>query len=117
MPPKTRFPFEVSQAELGNNADSFVDMVFASLQSSFLLLPRGSGFVSYPNFQQAYEVLKRHTGGFAAVEPEKVMAAFREDALALVVLRAILGFTPPEWAYVSANATGVAIPQGLLPYP
>jgi hypothetical protein len=33
-----------------------------------LLLPRGPGFVTYPEFQQAYEVLKRHTAGFTALK-------------------------------------------------
>ena len=75
-----------------------VAAVFGALQSQFLLLPRGPGFVPYPDFEQAYQVLKRHTGGFAAIEPNRVMAALHEDALAFVVLRTILGFTPPELA-------------------
>ena len=31
---------------------------------------------------------------------------------ALIVIRSILGFTPPEWAYVASQRKGIAIPQG-----
>jgi hypothetical protein len=52
--PKTRYPFEVPYAEIEANVDVFVNAVFDALQSSFLLLPRGPGFVTYQEFQQAY---------------------------------------------------------------
>ena len=84
MPPTTRYPFEVPYAEIEADVDAFINAVFDTLQSSFLLLPRGPGFVSYPEFQQAYEVLKRHTAGFAAVEPENAMEALHEEALAFI---------------------------------
>ena len=98
-------------AEIEANVDVFIDAVFHTLQSSFLLLPRGPGFVTYRDFQQAYEVLKRHTAGFSATEPKNVMDALQEHALAFVVLRTVLGFTPPELAYVAAKESGVAISQ------
>jgi hypothetical protein len=97
--------------EVEADVDAFIDAVFDTLQSSFLLLPRGPGFVTYPEFQQAYEVLKRHTAGFTAVEPDVVMEALQEDALAFIVLRAMLGFTPPELAYVASQQSGVAVSQ------
>jgi len=109
--PKTKYPFEAPYAEIEANIDTFVNVVFDALQSSFLLLPRGPGFVTYQEFQEAYEVLKRHTAGFAVVEPKEVMDALQEDALAFVVLRTMLGFTPPEWAYIAAKESGVAISQ------
>jgi len=108
----TRYPFEVSYAEIEAEVDAFIDAVFDTLQSSFLLLPRGPGFVTYPEFQQAYEVLKRHTAGFTAVEPDEVMNALQEDALAFIALRTMLGFTPPELAYIASQQAGSAIPQG-----
>jgi hypothetical protein len=108
---KTKYPFEVPNAEIEANVDVFIDAVFHTLQSSFLLLPRGPGFVTYRDFQQAYEVLKRHTAGFSITEPKNVMNALQEDALAFVVLRTVLGFTPPELAYVAAKESGVAISQ------
>ena len=113
MMPTMKYPFEAQYAEIEADLDVFVNAVFDSLQSSFLLLPRGPGFVTYPEFQQAYEVLKRHTAGFAVCEPDNVMGALREDALAFIVLRAILGFTPSELAYVASQQSGVRISQHL----
>ena len=107
-----RYPFEVSYPEIEANTDVFINAVFAALQSSFLLLPRGPGFVTYPEFQEAYEVLKRHTGGFTTVRPDTVMGAIREDALSFVILRAILGFTPPELAYIASQQSGVVVSHG-----
>jgi hypothetical protein len=108
----TKYPFEVPHAQIEANVDAFINAVFDTLQSSFLLLPRGPGFVTYPEFQQAYEVLKRHTAGFTAVEPDNVMNALQKDALAFIVLRAMLGFTPPELAYVASQQSGVDVSQG-----
>ncbi|NIP24278.1 MAG: hypothetical protein GWO38_10780 [Phycisphaerae bacterium] len=111
MEPRTRFPFESTYAEIETSEDIFIDAVFGSLQSSFLLLPRGPGFLTYQDFQEAYEVLKRHTAAFTDVESEKVMGALEEDMLAFVVLRTILGFTPPELANVASKETGMTITQ------
>jgi len=111
---KTQYPFEAPYAEIEATVDVFIDAVFHTLQSSFLLLPRGPGFVTYRDFQQAYEVLKRHTAGFSATEPKNVMDALQEQALAFVVLRTVLGFTPPELAYVAARSPGLTYPRILL---
>jgi hypothetical protein len=111
MTSKTRHPFEVPFAEIETSTDIFINAVFEALHSSFLLLPRGPGFVPYADFQQAYEVLKRHTFGFAAFDAEKVMESLKEDALAFVVLRAMLGFTPPELACMAAEISGVTVSQ------
>lgn len=112
MVPKTKYPFEVSFSQVEKDQDSYIGAVFDTLQSSFLLLPRGSGFVTYAEFQQAYEVLKRHTNGFTVLEPSTVMQALKEDALAFVVLRTMLGFTPPELAHLASKESGVRISQG-----
>jgi len=108
----TKYPFEVPHAQIEANVDAFINAVFDTLQSSFLLLPRGPGFVAYAEFQQAYEVLKRHTAGFTAIEPDDVMEALQENALTFIVLRAMLGFTPPELAYVASQQSGVDVSQG-----
>ncbi|MBN1137816.1 MAG: hypothetical protein JXM73_14605 [Anaerolineae bacterium] len=112
MTPQTKYPFKVPYAEIEANVDAFVDTVFGTLQSSFLLLPRGPGFVFYPDFQQAYEVLKRHTFGFSRMDQEQVMGALAEDALVLVVLRTILGFTPSELAYEASKSSSARVSQG-----
>jgi hypothetical protein len=106
-----KYPFEIPYPEVEAEIDNFIDAVCDTLQSSFLLLPRGPGFVTYPEFQQAYETLKRHTAGFTLVEPKDVLQALREDALTFVVLRTILGFIPPELAYLANEKCDVVISQ------
>jgi hypothetical protein len=106
-----KYPFSVPYSEIEAEIDVFIDTVFDTLQSSFLLLPRGPGFVAYSEFQQAYEVLKRRTTGFTLVEPENVLQALQEDALTFIVLRAILGFTPSELAYIASEKSAITVSQ------
>jgi hypothetical protein len=40
------------------NPDAFVSAVFSSLESEFLVMPKGTGFVEYPVFERDYEVLR-----------------------------------------------------------
>jgi hypothetical protein len=75
-------------------------------------MPRGDGFVDYPTFERGYQELKRSTDAFADVTNATVEAAVEVAPIAFVVLRAILGFTPPEWAYVTTEMTGVPVDQG-----
>jgi hypothetical protein len=58
------FPFEVPFEEVRADLETYVDEVFGALQSEFLTLPKGAGFVEYPIFEQGYEVLKRATQEF-----------------------------------------------------
>ncbi len=107
-----RRPFEVSPEELAADIDAFVAVTFADLQSSFMVMPKGSAFVEYPSFRAAYEVLKRHTQAFRNLSTATVWEAMREDALVFVVVRAILGVTPPEWAELAATDLGSDVTQG-----
>ncbi|MGH2614709.1 MAG: hypothetical protein ACRDJC_05685 [Thermomicrobiales bacterium] len=91
-------PFEVDARYLEDHIDEMVSSVFAELESQFLVMPRGDNFVEYQDFQDAYEVLKRHTAAFSVLTDFTVWEALKEDALVLVVLRTILGLSPPEWA-------------------
>ena len=50
-----RFPFEARFEEVSADPDSYVDAVFASLESEFIVLPKGVGFVEYSVFEQGYE--------------------------------------------------------------
>jgi hypothetical protein len=104
--------FEVDFAYLNSHLDEMVDGVFSDLQSQFLVLPRGNNLVTYGDFQAAYEVLKRHTSAFAIVSEETIWDALRENALALLVLRTILGVSPPEWADLARSERGSDISQG-----
>lgn len=104
------FDFDVIQARL----DEFVAAVCASLESEFLTLPKGKGFVEYAVFETGYEALKRATSGFASLDPAAVLDTVRQTPIAFIVLRTMLGFTPPEWAYVATQRTGVEVTQGAV---
>ena len=106
------FPFEVSFDEVESNLDTYIDEVFGALEPSFLTLPRGEGFIEYSIFEQGYEALKRVTNGFRSLVAQNVIEAVYELPIALIVLRTMLGFTPPELAYVTTQRTGVEVTQG-----
>ena len=108
------FPFELSFEEVQADLDNCVEAVFGALRSEFLTLPKGDGFIEYPVFEQGYEALKRATGSFRNVAPSVVLETVYRLPVALIVLRAILGFTPPEWAYVATQRTDVEVPQGAV---
>ena len=65
-------PFEVNMEYLQEHLDEMVDATFADLQSQFLLVPKGKSFVEYPEFQDAYEVMKRETDGFTRFNNDTV---------------------------------------------
>lgn len=106
------FPFEVPFDQMHANIDQYVDAVFTGLQSEFLTLPKGPGFIEYPTFERGYEALKRATNGFRKVGTSSVLGAVYEVPISLVVLRTMLGFTPPELAYVTTQRSGMVIDQG-----
>jgi hypothetical protein len=104
--------FEANYSDPTLVFDPLVDEVFAELKSSFLEMPRGDGFVDYATFEKGYQVIKRSTDAFANMTSATVEAAIEVAPIAFIVLRAILGFTPPEWAYVTTEMTGVNVDQG-----
>src|SRR2546421_9101351 len=106
------YPFEASFEELSERADEFVDEVFASLESGFLVMPRGQGFVTFPDFENGYETLKQVTQNFSKLEEPIVFATVLRVPLVLVVLRTMLGFTPSELAYAAGQNSGLEITQG-----
>ena len=105
------FPFEVGFDEVRNNLDACVDAVFECLESEFLVMPKGDGFVEFPVFEDGYEALKRATGGFHEVTPDTIVPVVYETPIALTVLRSMLGFTPSEWAYDASQHTGINVTQ------
>lgn len=104
--------FEIDYRDPKIAWDPLVDEVFGELTSSFLEMPKGEGFIDYPTFERGYQTLKRHTDAFAKVTTETVLAAVREAPIAFIVFRCILGFSPPEWAYVTTEMTGIEVDQG-----
>ena len=105
------FPFEIGFDEVRSNLDACVDAVFGCLESEFLVMPKGDGFVEFPDFENGYEALKRATGSFREVTPDTVAPVVFETPIALIVLRCMLGFTPSEWAYHASRHTGVNVTQ------
>ena len=108
------FPFEVPFEQVEANLDTFVDEVFGALESKFLTLPKGDGFIDYPVFEQGYEALKRVTEGFRNLSPEPLTEIVYRVPIAFIVLRTMLGFSPPEWAYVTSEHANVTVPQGAI---
>jgi hypothetical protein len=109
-----KFAFEVPYAQVEADPDEYVSAVFSCLESEFLVLPKGDGFVDYPVFENGYEALKRATEGFTNIAPSCVLRAACEVPISLIVIRTMLGFTPPEWAYVATQRTGALITQGFV---
>ncbi len=109
-----KLPFEASPSEIEANIDSFVTAVFSCLESEFLVMPKGKGFVEYRDFEEGYEALKKATDAFHDFSPAKIESVVFEVPIALVVVRSILGLTPPEWAYIASQRTGVAVTQGYV---
>jgi hypothetical protein len=107
-----KYPFEAGLQEILSTPDEFVTAVFSSLESEFLLLPKGQGFIEYPAFEAAYEALKKVTANFSRLPRDQILDLVTSTPLCLIVIRSILGFTPPEWAYVASQRKGIPIPQG-----
>jgi len=108
------FPFEVPFEQVQADIDPFVEIVFSTLESEFLTLPKGPDFVEYPAFAEGYEAIKRETNTFRDFLPERVLPVVLEYPIALTVIRCILGLSPPEWAWLALERTGVEVSQGTI---
>ncbi len=106
-----KYPFEAPLEEILNDPEPFVDAIFASLESDFLILPKGKGFVEYAIFENGYELLKSVTHNFAVFSPEHIYEVAVQNPVILIVIRTMLGFTPPEWAYLASHRTPISVSQ------
>lgn len=104
-------PFEVDPEALIENLEDYVDEVFSSLESEFLTMPRGTGFLSFADFEAAYERLKRVTSGLNRFDEARIYEAILTMPVGTIVLRSMLGFTPSEWAYLTEQESGELITQ------
>ena len=109
-----KFPFEADLAEIEASPDQFVDSVFSCLESEFLVMPLGQGFITFPMFEGTYEALKQATNGFTRLDVDTIHETVIQCPMTFVVLRAMLGFSPPEWAYVATQETTTDISQGFI---
>lgn len=104
-------PYEVDPSDIADNLAELVQTTFDDLTSQFMLLPRGDGFLEYPEFRKGYEALRKCTGGFKALTVENCWDAVYLDAIAGIVLRTILGVSPPEWQDLAFEETGERMPN------
>jgi len=103
--------FEIEENELETHMGELVVTIIESLESYYLTLPKGSGFIPYERFGEAYDVLFSKTEGFGDFSRERIWNAFIADNLVFVVIRTILGLSPPEWADLTLETTGVKVSQ------
>lgn len=90
-------PYMLAPDDLADNLDGAVDAVFGTLSSQFMLLPKGDTYLTYPEFQAGFEALRIASGGFRDFTTQTCWDAVRRNARAWIVLRAIIGVSPPEW--------------------
>jgi hypothetical protein len=109
-----KFPFEATLDEIKANTEAFVSSVFSCLESDFLTMPKGNGFIEYPVFEKGYEALKQASSGFSELTAEKILPVTFSEPISIVVLRSMLGFTPPEWAYITTQKTAIQVTQGYV---
>ena len=113
-PTISKFPFEASPDEILAEPDPFIDTVFSCLESEFLQIPKGKGFIPFTVFDGGYETLKNTTGGFSNLDPDRILSVAQSEPIILIVLRAMLGFTPPEWAHLASQHSGIQVSQGFI---
>jgi hypothetical protein len=104
-------PYELNASELKVHLDAMISATFADISSEFLILPKGTGFLPYTDFRQAFEVLKRQTRFFEMFSLEHVSRAVDENSRVFGVIRSILGMSPPEWAELANAESDVDISQ------
>lgn len=105
-------PYQSEVAEIADNLSDLVQSTFDDLTSQFMLLPKGTTFLEYPDFRDGYEALRRHTDGFKVVDVDRCWNAACENAVAGIVLRTIVGVTPPEWQDLAKEETDVEFTNG-----
>ena len=108
-------PFEHTLQNILDDIDPFVDGFINSLTSEFLILPKGNGFLEFREFDLAYEALKNYTRGFTDLgDPTSMTDFILQTPLTFIILRTILGLTPPEWAHLTSVETDTKVSQGYV---
>lgn len=105
-------PFELEEADLSLKIEEMVDATFSDLTSEFLVLPKGQGFLSFEDFQLAFDLLRKSTRDFDGITLQTFITALRADSRSLIVIRTILGMSPPEWAELARSEAGSDVTQG-----
>lgn len=84
-------PFELKPEELAERLEEMVEVTTKDLTSEFLLMPAGPGFLKYPDFRSAFEVLKKNTKAFSSLSEEAIFSAFLENSRTFCVLSPFWG--------------------------
>lgn len=109
-------PYETKPAD--SDVESLAQNVINNLQSTVLTLPKWTdpdaedNYIEQDEFRQAYDVLCEKTDGFERWNLETVWSAYDENRLVFLIVRTILALTPPEWAALTREETGVGVTQG-----
>jgi len=103
--------FEADDEQLVGNIEGYIDAFIAGLQSFFVVMPRGEGFVEFERFKSAYGCLRDKSGTFDRLSEEVALRAVELDPMALVVLRTMTGLTAPELAHLACGELGVDVDQ------
>jgi hypothetical protein len=106
------FPFNVEFSKIQADPEPYVNSIFSCLESEFLIMPKGQGLIEFSVFEQGYEALKKATENFSRFTSKLIVPIILQTPVAFVVLRSILGFTPPELAYVASQHSNTSINQG-----
>lgn len=104
-------PYELSTTDMRSRLDEMIDITFSDLQSQFLTMPRGEHYIEYLKFSRAYETLKHATSEFTDITEATLWGALEADSLCFIVIRSILGLSPPEWADLAGAETTSDVSQ------
>lgn len=105
------YPFDLPIEQIETHMDRMVTVTISSLSSFYLELPRGPSFLEYDPFRRAYDDLRMATLNFKALDRHVVREAVEQNGLILVVLRCIVGLSPPELADMASELSGETVSQ------
>ena len=109
-------PFQATSAQLSSDLPKYTAAVLANLSSHYLEVPRGNAFVTYDRFEAAYGALEHATKGFTILDRRAVLQAVQSNSLVLVVVRTIVGLSPPELADLATGMGYAKVDQQVARY-
>jgi hypothetical protein len=103
--------YQADKEDLNRNAKQYVREIFDQLDSNILILPPSENFAGEDDFQDAFETLCDHTDNLSNPSTAALLAAVKEDPVVYVLIRAILGLSPTEWAHLATDNQQVKVPE------
>lgn len=102
-------PFEADPSEVQRDPDKYVDTVIGNLQSQDLMLPNSDNMADFEQFESAMETLAEHTDDLANITFGNLVGAVEENSVVFILIRSILGISPPEWGDFAGDEAGIEI--------